>query len=593
MDIAVVGSGPAAEAVAAACADVDARAVEVDAGGVGAYEFAVVVAAAGNDAFAAADEAVPRWIAVEVGGVGGRAIADLDAAVAAFTPESARYRDLRARVTSTAESGTGRPRGDRSAVRLAGATAGRRLVRLLAGEDLGGTVVEVPGVEREFLPVPDPDGPDRALDRTHRDVGLEDALSRAERALDERTGLLTQVGERESFPVPYYLAQTADTTVYSDARAAELAAGVDADWDRAFMKALGEGLERYSAGVYRSGAFTTAPETNRARPVSPSRFVRPDDVRGASSDDPIQWVEGEDLASGESVSVPAEFVYYPPPEERHGPSITTGLGLGNAGVEALLSGLYEVIERDATMLAWYSTFEPLGVAPSGEGFEALVKRARAEGLSVTPMLVTQDVDVPVVSVAVHRGNPGAGDSTDPADARDDAGEAPGGPADAAGDGQWPRFAMGSSANLDPERAARSALAEALQNWMELRAMGRKRSLSEQGAVGRYGDFPEAAGRLVDVAGRVPAADVGPETLPTGTGELDAVLDRLADAGLDAYAVRLTPRDVERLGFEAVRAVIPEAQPLFVEDPFFGERAATVPGELGFEPRLDREYHPYP
>jgi ribosomal protein S12 methylthiotransferase accessory factor len=72
-----------------------------------------------------------------------------------------------------------------------------------------------------------------------------------------------------------------------------------------------------------------------------------------------------------------------------------------------------------------------------------------------------------------------------------------------------------------------------------------------------------------------------------------VIGRVTDAGLDAYAARTTTRDVSELGFEAVRVLIPEAQPLFTGEPFFAERAESVPRALGFEPRLDREYHPYP
>ena len=48
-----------------------------------------------------------------------------------------------------------------------------------------------------------------------------------------------------------------------------------------------------------------------------------------------------------------------------------------------------------------------------------------------------------------------------------------------------------------------------------------------------------------------------------------------------------------MGFEAVRVVIPSAQPLFTGDPYFGERSRRVPESLGFEPDLDREYHPFP
>jgi ribosomal protein S12 methylthiotransferase accessory factor len=565
MQIGIAGSGPAAESVRAALDDIDATATAATPDGLGSYPLGIVIAPAGAPAFEAADGATRRWIAVEIGGLGGRSF-DLDAAVTIFD-DGVGYRDLRERVASAVEGdGGGDPTGSRSAVRLAGAVAGHRAVALLSGAASGGTVIEVPGGERRVLPVPDER--DRALRRTHRDAPLDDALDRAERAVDDRVGLLTQVGERESFPAPYYLAATADTTVFSDARAAPFTAGVDDDWDRAFVKALGEGLERYCAGVYRHEEFVEAVPTADAvaggRPISPAAFVGVDDA----ADDPIPWVPGEALSTGDAVALPAEFVHYPPPAERHRPAITTGLGLGNSGAEALLSGLYEVIERDATMLGWYSTYEPLGLSVDDEGFDALVARARAERLTVTPLLLTADVDVPVVAVAVHR------------------------------EGSWPRFAVGSGADLDAAAAARSALAEALQNWMELRTMGPADAREEEGAIGRYADFPAAAESFVGGAASsttrsVPAASVGPDRVPTGTAELDAVVDRVDDAGLDAYAARITTPDVATLGFEAVRVVVPTAQPLFVDAPYFGARAETVPRELGYEPRLDRDFHPYP
>ncbi|WP_251342831.1 YcaO-like family protein [Haloplanus halophilus] len=562
MQIGIAGSGPAAESFRAALDDIDATATTAAPGELGSYPLGVVIAPAGAPAFEAADHAASRWLAVEIGGLGGTPRPDLDAAVTVFAG-GVGHRDLRARVESAGgEDGDGQPSGDRSAVRLAGAVAGHRAVSLLSGADLGGTVVEVPGGERRVLAVPRPEARDRDLRRTHREASLDDAVTRAERAVDDRVGLLTQVGERESFPAPYYLAATADTTAYSDARAAAYTAGVDDDWDRAYVKALGEGLERYCAGVYRAEEFATAPPAARERGVSPAAFVRPDD-RAVDPDAPIEWVAGEDLATGDPVSLPAEFVHYPPPAARHRPAITTGLGLGNAGVEALLSGLYEVIERDAAMCAWYSTYEPLGLSVDDDGFSRLVDRARAERLTVTPALITGDVDVPVVAVSVHR------------------------------EEGWPRFALGSGADLNATAAARSALAEALQNWMELRAMGPEDAAEEEGAIARYADLPPEAREFTDAGDGVPAATVGPDAVPDGEAELDAVVERAGAAGLSTYAARVTTPDVADLGFEAVRVLSPEAQPLFVDDPYFGDRAETVPPDLGYEPRLDRPFHPYP
>ena len=79
----------------------------------------------------------------------------------------------------------------------------------------------------------------------------------------------------------------------------------------------------------------------------------------------------------------------------------------------------------------------------------------------------------------------------------------------------------------------------------------------------------------------------------GTDELDTLVGRVEDAGLDAYAAALTPPDVGAIGFEVVRVLAPAAQPLFTGDRYFGERARRVPRDLGFRPRLDRAPHPYP
>ncbi|NIC00477.1 YcaO-like family protein [Halobacterium sp. R2-5] len=565
MTVAVVGDGPAVEAVRAALADVDAAVEATGVAGVADAEFAVVVGVAGSGGFGTANEHArdggTPLLAVEVGGLGGRPLADVDAGVSLLAPEGPCFECLAARVTATGHEPAESPSADRSAVRLAGAHAGRLAVDALRGNAAPGTVLELPHAERTLAPVPNcscaDDGPASDLRLGDQGRSLDEALAAAEPLVDDRVGVLTAVGERESFPAPYYLAVGTDTSPFSDAEASTKSAGVAADWNAAYMKAVGEGFERYAAGVYREADFETAP-VDHEDGVPPERFVRPED---AGTEEEIQWMRGEHLASGDSALLPADRVVFPPPENRPG-TITTGLGLGNSGAGAALSGLYETVERDATMLSWYSTFEPLGLQVEDPGFAELERRARAEDLDVTALLCTQDVDVPVVAVAVRR---------------DD----------------WPRFALGSAADLDAVAAARDALCEALQNWMELRAMGPEQAADEDGAIGKYADFPRDVRGFVDPETTIPAGDVGPDDPPEGADELDAVLDALADADLDAYAARLTTRDLEDAGFEAVRVLVPDAQPLFVDQPFFGERARKIPRELGFQARLDKPFHPFP
>lgn len=563
--VGLVGDGPAIEAVSAALSDVSAATTAVDPGAIAGVDIAVVAAAVGNSAFETATTAARAsgtpLLSIERGGVGGTPVEGVDAAVSGYAPGTACYDCLCGRVSAT-DPETDDGDCDDATARFVGALAGRELTSLVSGgqSTLLGGVLEVPHNQRRVLPLPYcacGETPTRGpVPRERTERTLEESLALAEGAFDARLGPITEIGEIESFPVPYYLATLASTP-FSDADVPEHAAGVGPDWDPAFMKALGEALERYSAAVYRTDAFDSAP----SNPVLPERFVQPDESPPEPAID--YWHPAEDLSTGEGTDLPAEIVVFPPPERHIRPAITTGLGLGNDGIEALLSGLYEVVERDAAMLSWYSSYDPLGLAVDDEGFETLVARAKSEGLDATALLLTQDVDVPVVSVCVHR------------------------------DGEWPRFAAGMAADLDPEAAARGALEEAIQNWLELRRMGPERADEESGAIGHYAVFPEEARAFVSPETTVPADSVGPETVPDGKAELSTVVERVTDAGLDAYGARLTPRDVESLGFEAVRVVVPAAQPLFTGDPYFGERAQSVPESLGFEFRPDRPHHPFP
>jgi ribosomal protein S12 methylthiotransferase accessory factor len=566
MTATLAGEGPAAAAVRAALGDTDREVRAVAPAELGG-ELGVVVAPVGATAFrTAADRARSaglRWLAVELGGVGGVAVEGVEAAVSGFEPGPRCFDCLRTRVRANLDPGQreSEEAPDRATARFAGALAGRAAVRALAGQPtpaMGG-VVELPHAARELLAVPGCDcGDDR--DRTvrtgHRERSLEDALDAAERAVDGRVGLVSEVGEAESYPVPYYLASVADTAGFSDVTAGEQAAGVAAGWDEAFMKALGEALERYSAGVYRTAALPRGRAAEAPNAIGLSAFVLPERVDAGGE---RRFVPGADLSDGSEVLLPAERVQFP--YETAAPTITTGLGLGSSGAAALVAGLTEAVERDAATLAWYSTYEPLGLSVEDDGYRTLVRRARSEGLATTATLLTQDVDLPVVAVAVHR------------------------------EGEWPRFALGTDAALDPAAAARSAAAEALQNWVELRGMGETGAREAAGRIGRFAGRPEAAREFLDPETTVPVDSVGRSVPPDG--RLEAVLGALGDAGLDAYAARLTTPDVAELGFEAVRALVPAAQPLFFDEPYFGERARTVPESLGYEPRLRREHHPFP
>ncbi len=588
MDVHVVAEDPIRAAIVAAFDDVDSvTAVDATPDDLEDATLGVVGHVVGANTFEAANDAARAggtpWIAVEVGGVGGQAIEEVDAAVTGFSADTGWFDCLEARVDSLYDGGDSAPSAGRAEARLAGAIAGRECIRLFSGESpsILGQIREVPHARRQLLPVPgcaDIDAPAADdIDLTADDsLALEEAVDRVEIAIDNRVGIVESIGEFESFPAPYYLATVAETTAYSDATAPQQAAGVAVDWNEALMKAVGEALERYCAGVYRAATFETAAATDLDSTVTPADVVRPADAPAFDPESEARWAPGLALESESSVHIHADLVQFPQPSKTYGdtqplPSITTGLGLGSSTVDALISGLTEVIERDATMLSWYSTFEPLELTITHDHYRTLARRAKSEGLETTALLLTQDVDIPVLGVAVHRPL----DDPTPEDE------------------PWPHFAMGSACGLDANAAAVGALEEALQNWMELRGMGEDEASAAGGAIGEYGGFPEQAQEFVDATQEITAATVGPDPVPTGAEALEELIERTTAAELSPVATRLTTPDVHQLGFEAVRVVVPGAQPLFTDEPYFGDRAESVPADLGFEPVLERKFHPYP
>lgn len=515
------------------------------------------------------------WIAIEVGGIGGTAVDGIDGAVSVVDPRGPCYACLKQRVTASRPTAGEPAELDDVMARYAGAVAGRLLreVGVDGLETTVGTVWLLDGDELRLLPVPGcrcGSMGDR-YDRPEQTDPNGDPLARAEQAVDPTIGPISQVGEQSSYPAPYYVAELADTSAFSDVQAARYAAGIDLEWDDAFMRALGEGLERYCAGVYRRDLTLSVPSENA---------IDLEDIPIAPEDaEPIErWWPAYNLHDDARTWLPLEAVVFPPPDGADIDAITTGLGLGETWTEAVLSGLLEVIERDACMLGWYSTYEPLELDVDSMPYTTLVRRMAGEGLASTALLMTQDLDVPVVTAVVHRRN---------ADGRP-AHKIPGTDAD-----DWPAFAVGSAADIDPATAAERALAEAVQNWIELREMGPERADDEQEHVAEFARFPRQARGLIDAETTVEAGEIAPAGIEDAEDALAHCVEALEASDLTGYAARLTTRDVESLGFEAVRVVVPQAQPLVKQRGHFTDRLRSVPRELGFSPRLDRGHHPYP
>jgi ribosomal protein S12 methylthiotransferase accessory factor len=134
----------------------------------------------------------------------------------------------------------------------------------------------------------------------------------------------------------------------------------------AALPALGEGLERYCALVYTKEQFIRASAEELGREAlnldtiprcSAKALSLPGcPLTAPSKRAPIRWVRALSLLDGRLCYVPAVMVYlyakYESPHERICFPITTGCAAHTSFERALLSGILEVIERDAISITW-------------------------------------------------------------------------------------------------------------------------------------------------------------------------------------------------------------------------------------------------
>lgn len=144
------------------------------------------------------------------------------------------------------------------------------------------------------------------------------------------------------------------------------ASGSGIDEESALVPALAEGLERYSLCLFHNEQFLWATGNELGRDALDldalarcSRFelshpkcplVLPDKSKR------IRWVRGLSLLDGRPVWIPVVLVYshagYAVPEERFWFPISTGCAAHISYERALLSAIYELVERDILAIAW-------------------------------------------------------------------------------------------------------------------------------------------------------------------------------------------------------------------------------------------------
>ncbi|WP_344682794.1 TOMM precursor leader peptide-binding protein [Saccharopolyspora taberi] len=415
--------------------------------------------------------------------------------------------------------------------------------------------------------------------RDNTTPALADSWQRMQKALDPLTGIFTAVRTRRPDDSEATLALTAggiDTRWFSSVSAYTVSGSAKHDPLEASVCALGEGLERYAAGVYDRGDFVRGslselgpaaldprelPLGSPAEYSSVKRFVpyQPDLV--------IDWVEGVELSTGKPRYVPAGAVYVPYHAPSRGErllnSVSTGLAAGSTPAQALRGGLLEVVERDAFAIFWYNRLAApileLTSLPPGP-IRTVVERMRQRGIEITAKNITTDLGIPTVLMSGRLETP-----------------------------ERPVVLHSSRSGLDVHEALQGACEELELGFCQIFDLLETREVPEDGAaLGHMWDFYLYYCRadrvpLLDWLREGPVQPVPPPGSRSGGSDVDEIVSRLVAAGHQPIAVDITPVDVAECGVTVVRSIIPGLQPVVFSQKFRhlgGRRVFEAPVRMG-------------
>jgi thioglycine synthase len=304
------------------------------------------------------------------------------------------------------------------------------------------------------------------------------------------------------------------------------------------VSAIMEAIER-SCGepAGRPTLIHSYAEMKLERPtLDPLRLI-PRRNHGWTPATPMTWWPARALRYEVEVWVPAVTIFTPfPPEANLMASNTGGLASGNNRDEALLHGLYEVIEYDCqTFAELLNTGYRILPETLPDAAQELLERFERAAVEVTVHACVNGIGIPSFFAITE--DKYAGDAM--------------------------LFNGGAGCHLDPSVAVLRAITEAAQSRVGVIAGAREDTdRQEHRRASSYGDLRDKLHRWSEGRPWRSFRDFPDRTTGTIAGDLDVALDALSADGLDLVLdTELAPADVP---FSVVQVVVPGAETAYAD-----------------------------
>jgi ribosomal protein S12 methylthiotransferase accessory factor len=448
-----------------------------------------------------------------------------------------------------------------------------------------------------------------------RDVPYTDPLvtiKLGSRLISGKVGIIRALGTgvaRAQDPISLALGALApDLANVSDIMNANKAGGGGENIETALAATIGEAVERYCMlfydrdemlfGSYREiGDEAVHPDLLRLYTREQVENKGPDvRLEYFDEDSKIHWSWGHSLTTGKPRLVPASQVYmeyyWDEKEVPIGRNASSGLAAGTTLEEAILTGLFEVVERDAFTICWLHQKVRSRIRFDDPEFDDILKNQfHCDHPNVDLQIFDITLDIPIPSVfGVMRRPTEFG----------------------------PVLCVSSVTRLKPRDVIRKCLREIGQGLPYLRFL--KHQLRDWEPAPDFSNLavfdhhcttyvkrPELVGPALAfcdaVTDEIAFSDIPDRSTHRVLGDIELCVGLLAKAGKEVIVVDITTPDIRDVGLHVVRVLIPGLVPLHGNHSFQyhgAQRLYEIPYIMGWdkngwspESGLNSMPHPFP
>lgn len=366
--------------------------------------------------------------------------------------------------------------------------------------------------------------------------------------------------------------------------------------ETAILKSIVEAIERYSNFAFfkecinYSGSYTNI--KNKA--IDPKDFVffsadqllqKKYEQYLINDNSFFRWTEFKSLNDNKSYYVPCQAVYLAYKQTRKEPLIYPSISTGTAGHvdidSALLSGIYEVLERDAYMIYYLNKLKPKKYdlkSFKNKEINTLLDISNRYNLKLISLDIRTNIDVPVVaSLVVDRSGLGKAVS------------------------------IGLKSHLNLEEAIIGSINEAFhtRTWIREAYISNpnkitKSKLIKDSSLKNRGLFwypLESLEKIGFLMNNLDKAKIDNKKNKLSVKEQISILkNSLNSKGYKIYYKDITSKYFKDIPLKIVKVIIPGMQPVYLDEKYplkGGQRLKSVPGYLGYNTKRNINTYPHP